>query len=162
MAIRKIREVPDPILYKKSREVEKVDERIKELINDLMDTMYESDGVGLAAVQVGVRRRVLVIDDRDGNILKMVNPEITFHEGNQLGKEGCLSVPGYQGDVERYEKVRVKYLDETGEEKEIEAEDFLARIIQHEYDHLEGIIYTDVAKHVEEQHVEEQLETEEI
>lgn len=149
MAIRKIREVPDPILYKKSREVEKVDERIKELINDLMDTMYESDGVGLAAVQVGVRRRVLVIDDRDGNILKMVNPEITFHEGNQLGKEGCLSVPGYQGDVERYEKIKVKYLDETGAEKEIEAEEYLARIIQHEYDHLEGIIYTDVAKNVE-------------
>ncbi|KXO17041.1 peptide deformylase [Peptoniphilus sp. GNH] len=148
MAIRNIRQVPDPILRKESRPVEVIDDRIKELIEDMMDTMYADKGVGLAAVQVGVRKRILVIDDREGNVYKMINPQIVFHEGSETGLEACLSVPGFQGEVERYKKLRMKFLDENGKEQEVEAEDFLARIMQHELDHLNGVVYTDRADNV--------------
>ncbi len=142
MAIRQIRYVGDPILRKKSREVTEVSERIRTLIEDMIDTMYENKGVGLAAPQVGVLRRVVVIDIGDGPI-KLINPEIIETEGEYIDIEGCLSVPNRAGTVKRPERVKVKYLDETGEEKTIEGTGLLAKALCHEIDHLNGILFID-------------------
>ena len=142
MAIRQIRYVGDPILRKKSREVTEVSERIRTLIEDMVDTMYENKGVGLAAPQVGVLRRVVVIDIGDGPI-KLINPEIIETEGEYIDIEGCLSVPNRAGTVKRPERVKVKYLDETGEEKTIEGTGLLAKALCHEIDHLNGILFID-------------------
>lgn len=145
MAKLQIRIDGDPILRKKSRKVEVFDDDLQQLIDDMYDTMYEADGVGLAAVQIGKLKRLIVLDDYEETKLVLINPECVAEEGSCEAMEGCLSVPDRMGKVERYEKVKINYMDEKGEEKTLEAEDFLARIIQHEMDHLEGILYTDRA-----------------
>ncbi len=158
MAVRVIRLDSDPILRKKSRHIDEINDRTLELLDDLVDTMVEAEGVGLAAPQIGVLRRAVVVDVGDGPI-KMVNPVIVSDEGEEIQPEGCLSVPGYTGLVERPLKISVKYTDEKGEEVILEAEELLARAICHEIDHLEGILYTDKATDI--QRIVEEEENEE-
>lgn len=146
MAILKIRTDEDPILRKKSREVDTFDDNLKQLIDDMYETMYDAEGVGLAAVQIGKLKRMLVIDDYEGSKLVMINPKRIEESGDVEALEGCLSVPERVGKVKRFETVKVEYQTADGEETEIEAEGFLARIIQHEMDHLDGILYTDLAE----------------
>lgn len=144
MALRKIRLDGDEILRKKSKIVEKLDEKIKTLIEDMVETMYHADGVGLAAPQVGMLKRIIVIDVGDENgIIKLINPEIIEAEGKQVDEEGCLSVPQVRGMVERPEMVKVKALNEDGEEITLDGEGLLARALCHEIDHLNGILFTD-------------------
>ncbi len=142
MAIRKLRVEGDSILRKKSREVEKIDGRLLELLNDMLETMYENDGVGLAAVQVGILRRIVVINIGEGPI-KLINPFIVEKTGSQIFTEGCLSVPDKNGDVERPEKVVVKYMDENGENQTVAGEGLMAVCLSHELDHLNGILFID-------------------
>lgn len=130
------------ILRKKSREVETIDERILTLLDDMAETMYAANGVGLAAPQVGVLKRVVVIDIGDG-LIELINPVITYKKGEQIDAEGCLSVPGKSGTVSRPEKVMVRALNRNGEEINIEGVGLLARALCHEIDHLSGKIYTD-------------------
>lgn len=146
MAKLQIRIDGDPILRKKSRKVETFDDSLKQLIDDMYDTMYGAEGVGLAAVQIGKLKRLIVLDDYEGTKMVLINPELVAEEGSCEAMEGCLSVPERMGKVERFEKVKINYMNEEGEEKALEAEDFLARIIQHEMDHLDGILYTDRAE----------------
>ena len=147
MALRTIRIQGDPVLTKKCREITEMTPKIKELIDDMLDTMYEANGVGLAAPQVGILKRIFVVDcgDEEGNSVPYVfiNPEIIDRAGIQAGYEGCLSVPGKSGMVTRANNVKVKALDENMEEFELEAEGLLARCILHENDHLDGVMYVD-------------------
>lgn len=148
MAVRKIRMMGDEILTKTSREIKEVNDKIKTLINDMLETMYEAQGVGLAAPQVGVLKRIAVVDvseEADSPIV-LINPVILETDGEQRGSEGCLSVPGKVGIVTRPDYVRVKALDENMEETEIEATGLLARALIHEVDHLEGKIYVDLVE----------------
>ncbi len=145
MALRNIREIGDDILYKKAKEVKEITEKTRELIDDMLETMYEADGVGLAAPQVGILKRIAVIDvtaEQDSPIV-LVNPEIIHTEGEQRGSEGCLSVPGKAGIVTRPNVVRVRAFDETMQEFEIEGEELLARALIHEIEHLDGELYVD-------------------
>ncbi len=144
MAIRNIRVEGDPILYKTSKEVTELNRRNRELIEDMLDTMYDANGVGLAAPQVGVLKRIVVIDvsENGDEPMILINPVITEKDGEQTGAEGCLSVPGKHGTVTRAEHVVCKALDENMKERTIEGNGLLARAIQHELDHLEGVIYT--------------------
>ncbi|MBQ8184730.1 MAG: peptide deformylase [Lachnospiraceae bacterium] len=142
MAIRKVRELGDEVLRKKSREVTEMTPRIQELIDDMFDTMYETMGVGLAAPQVGILKRIVVIDVDDNPII-MINPEILETRDSQTGSEGCLSVPGKAGIVTRPNYVRARAYDENMELYEIEGTELLARAICHELDHLDGIVYVD-------------------
>lgn len=142
MALRIIREEGDLVLRKKSKLVEKIDEKIIALLNDMADTMYHADGVGLAAPQIGILKRIIVIDVGEG-IIELINPEIIEINGTQFGDEGCLSVPGKYGKVTRPKHVKVKALNRNGEEIIIEGEDLLARALCHEIDHLEGILFVD-------------------
>ena len=142
MAIRNIRIEGDPILRKKSKTVEKIDERVLTLIEDMKETMYKADGVGIAAPQVGILKRVVVIDIGDG-LIELINPEIIETEGEYLDNEGCLSVPGECGDVLRPYRVKVRAQNRFGETVEIEGEELLARAFCHEIDHLDGILYVD-------------------
>ena len=142
MAIRNIREEGDELLRKVSRPVEKMSGRIQTLIDDMLDTMYEAEGVGLAAPQVGILRRLFVVDIGEGPIV-MINPEIVETSGEQEGPEGCLSVPGYQGTVIRPNYVKMRGLDRDMNPYTIEAEEFLARALCHEFDHLNGTLYID-------------------
>ena len=147
MATRNIRELGDDVLRKDTKPVKDISRRTRILIEDMFDTMYEANGVGLAAPQVGVLKKIFVVDvgDEEGNKVPFVfiNPEIIDREGVQVDFEGCLSVPGKSGKVARAEKVRVKAFNKDMEEFELEAEGFLARAIQHEYDHLNGVVYVD-------------------
>lgn len=143
MALRNIREFGDPVLNKVCLPIKEMTDRNRELINDMFETMYEANGVGLAAPQVGVLKRVFVIDVTGEDPLVFINPEITEASGSQTGYEGCLSLPGKTGTVTRPQKVRAKALDIDMKPFEIEAEDLLARAICHEYDHLEGHLYTE-------------------
>ena len=145
MAIRTIRELGDEVLTKKCKEVTKMTLRTKILINDMLDTMYEAMGVGLAAPQVGILKRIVVIDVGDGPIVKL-NPQIIEQSGEQTGEEGCLSVPGKAGVVTRPNYVKVKALNEEMEEIELEGEGLLARAFCHEIDHLEGKMYVELAE----------------
>lgn len=142
MAIRQLRYEGDPILRKKSREITEINDRIIVLLDDMLETMYENEGVGLAAPQVGVLRKAIVIDIGEGPI-KLTNPEIIEEDGEVIDVEGCLSVPDRSGKVKRPERVKVKYVDETGEEKIIEGTGLLAKALCHEIDHLHGILYID-------------------
>lgn len=146
MAIRNIRLDGDDILRKTSRPVKAVDDRTLELIDDMFDTMYEANGVGLAAPQVGVLKRIVVIDVGDGEPLCLINPEITEADGEQTGDEGCLSLPGKVGRVTRPMHVVCKAYDENMEEFTVEAEELLARAICHELDHLDGRLYKDLVE----------------
>ncbi|MBO5483650.1 MAG: peptide deformylase [Lachnospiraceae bacterium] len=143
MAIRTIRTIGDDLLYHKSKEVKEITPRIKTLIDDMLDTMYEAQGVGLAAPQVGVLKRVVVIDvTPEGNQpMILVNPEIVEMSGEQTGYEGCLSVPGKMGMVTRANYCKVKAYNENMEEIFVEGEELLARALQHEIAHLEGELY---------------------
>ena len=143
MALRQIREQGDPCLSKECKPVKKMTERTLELIDDMFETMYENDGCGIAAPQVGILKQICVVDVGDGEQYLFINPEITLSEGAATDNEGCLSVPGYTGAVERATHIIVKAYDENLEPFELEASDFLARAIQHEIDHLHGVLYTD-------------------
>ena len=143
MALRNLRYEGDELLRKKSREVAVVDDRIRTLMNDMLETMYENEGVGLAAPQVGILKRVVVIDVEDGNVYKMINPKIIKIDGEQIEQEGCLSVTEKRGMVSRPANVTVEYTDENGEKVELEAEGLLARCICHEIDHLNGVLFID-------------------
>lgn len=142
MALRNVIKYGDELLRKKSRKVDSVNGRVLTLLNDMEETLYKEQGVGLAAPQVGVLKRVVVIDIGEG-ILKLINPEIIHSEGSYIDVEGCLSIPGTQGEVKRPQKVTVKALNEKGEEVVIEGEDLLARAFCHEIDHLDGILFVD-------------------
>lgn len=141
MALRKVRIQGDPVLEKKCKEVKEMTPRIQELIDDMLDTMYEENGVGLAAPQVGVLKRIVVIDIGEGPIV-LINPVIEETDGTQSGYEGCLSLPGKSGIVTRPNYAKVRALDENMEEFILEGEELMARAICHECDHLEGIMYT--------------------
>ncbi len=150
MAIREIRKDGDDILTKKCREVEKVDEKIIELGQDMLDTMYKNDGIGLAASQVGILKRVIVYDvsyigedgKKEGHIL--INPKITSRSKSMIEvEEGCLSFPDIYDNVLRHEKVTVEYIDIDGKKKKINARDIEAVVLQHEIDHLDGIVFLD-------------------
>ena len=145
MALRKIRELGDEVLTKKCKEVTKMTLRTKILINDMLDTMYEAMGVGLAAPQVGILKRIVVIDVGDGPII-LINPVIVEQSGEQTGEEGCLSVPGKAGVITHPNHVKVKALNEEMEEIELEGEGLLARAFCHEIDHLEGKMYVELAE----------------
>ncbi|MBO5469152.1 MAG: peptide deformylase [Lachnospiraceae bacterium] len=145
MAIRQIRFDGDDILRKKCKEVKEMTDRIRTLIDDMFDTMYEANGVGLAAPQVGILKRIVVIDVDYENPYVLINPVIIERDGEQTGDEGCLSLPGKVATVTRPNHVICKCLNEDMEEIEIEGEGLLARAICHELDHLDGILYKDVA-----------------
>ena len=145
MALRTIRVEGDPVLTKISRPVDKMTPRIHDLITDMLDTMYEAMGVGLAAPQVGILKRIVVIDVGDGPII-LINPEIIEKSGEQTGDEGCLSVPGMSGQVTRPDHVKVKALNEDMEEVIYEGEGLLARAFCHELDHLDGHMYTELVE----------------
>jgi peptide deformylase len=145
MAIREIRKYPDPVLRKKAAPVKIIDGDIRKLVDDMVDTMYAEPGVGLAAPQIGVSLRVVVIDVGDDNPIALVNPEIVKRSGERTCDEGCLSVPGYRGEITRSVKVLAQGLDPyTGKEVRIKAEDnLLAEALEHEIDHVNGILYID-------------------
>ncbi|MCI8709307.1 MAG: peptide deformylase [Dorea sp.] len=145
MAIRKIREIGDEVLSKRCKEVTKMNLRTKILINDMLDTMYEGMGVGLAAPQVGILKRIAVVDIGDGPIV-LINPEVIEEDGEQTGEEGCLSVPGKAGVVTRPNHVKVRTLTEDMEETVIEGEELLARALCHEIDHLDGKLYVNLVE----------------
>ena len=145
MALRTIRVQGDSVLTKKSRPVDKMTPRIGELITDMLDTMYEAMGVGLAAPQVGILKRIVVIDVGEGPIV-LINPEILETSGEQTGDEGCLSVPGMAGQVTRPNYVKVKAMDEDMNEVIYEGTELLARAFCHEIDHLDGKMYTDLVE----------------
>ena len=141
MAIRTIVKVGDPVLAKKCRAVEKIDDRIITLLDDMIDTLYDSGGVGLAAPQVGVLKRIAVIDIGEG-LIELINPEIVSQDGMQNDLEGCLSLPGKWGYVERPNKVKVRAMDRRGDMYEYEGEGLLARAFCHEIEHLDGILFS--------------------
>ena len=145
MALRTIRVEGDPVLTKISRPVDKMTPRIQDLITDMLDTMYEAMGVGLAAPQVGILKRIVVIDVGDGPII-LINPEIIEKSGEQTGDEGCISVPGMSGQVTLPDHVKVKALNEDMEEVVYEGEGLLARAFCHELDHLDGHMYTELVE----------------
>lgn len=157
MALRKIREIGDPCLTKKCREVENFDKKLHTLLDDMKDTLIESNGVGLAAPQVGILRRVVVIDlGEENGIIELINPVITHTEGSYTDIEGCLSVPGKAGEVERPQKATVRAFDRNGEEFEFTGENLYARCICHECDHLDGKLYVEkVIRFVEPEYEEE-------
>lgn len=142
MAIRQIRVQGDEVLEKVCRPVKEITPRIATLIEDMIDTMYEYDGVGLAAPQVGILRRIAVIDVGEGPIV-LVNPEVIETSGEQTGEEGCLSLPGKSGQVTRPNYAKVRAFNENMEEYEVEGEELLARALLHEIDHLDGHMYTE-------------------
>lgn len=147
MAILEVKTAGDPVLKKVCEDVKKIDKRIKKLLDDMAETMYSMEGVGIAAPQVGVPIRAVVIDV-DKKKYEMINPEIIYREGSVVDSEGCLSCPDLYGEVERAEKVRVKFTTRFHKEKELEAEGLLARCIQHETDHLNGRLFIDIAKNI--------------
>ncbi len=148
MAAREIKVYPEQILRKVSNPVNKITSEVRELIDDMLDTIHgDTPGVGLAAVQIGVLKRVITIDpslgDDEKQVMVLINPELDEFEGNSLFEEGCLSVPEYYAEIERVEKIHVKALDKQGNEQEFSTDGLLARIIQHEMDHLNGKLFID-------------------
>lgn len=152
MALRNVVVEGDQILRKKSREITEITDRIKTTLEDMLETMEDKGGVGIAGPQVGVMRRMFVAkpypEESPEEIYFMINPEIYEMEGEQEGEEGCLSVPGVQGTVVRPQKIKMKAQDMDGNWHDYEFEDFAARVMCHEYDHLEGILYTDKATEI--------------
>lgn len=145
MAKLKIMIAGDPVLRDIAKPVERIDKKLQRLLKDMAETMYAADGVGLAAPQVGVSKRVVVIDVGDG-LYELINPVIVKKEGSVLGSEGCLSVPDYEGEVERADYVECEFTDKTGQRMLLSANGLLAVCIQHELDHLDGILFIDKAK----------------
>ena len=148
MTIRKILTEPDPFLRQKSKKVERVDDETRSLMNDMLETMYDAPGIGLAAIQIGIPKRIIVLDiSKDPKKKKpmyFINPEKIYTSEDQATyEEGCLSVPGQFAEIDRPDKCHIKYLDYNGNAKELKAEGLLATCIQHEMDHLEGILFID-------------------
>ena len=143
MAIRQVRTLGEDVLRATAKEVTEVTPRIRELIQDMFDTMYDSNGVGLAAPQVGIRKRIVVIDVTGEDPIALINPKILTSDGEQTGYEGCLSVPGKSGIVTRANHVVVEAYNQDMEKITVEGEELMARALQHEIDHLEGIMYVD-------------------
>lgn len=143
MAVRPILTHPNPLLRQRSKRVRAVDESVERLIDDMVETMRQGNGVGLAAPQIGVLLRVIVIELPEEDVIVLVNPEIVRRSGERLVEEGCLCLPGYKGEITRSEKVTVKGLDRHGKEIRIKGEDLLAQVLQHEIDHLSGVLYVD-------------------
>ena len=148
MALRNIVVQGDPVLNTVCRPVKEVDDHIRQLLDDMADTMHHANGVGLAGPQVGVLRRVIVVQVDDEHLYKVVNPVITSQQGDQYDEEGCLSVPGQQGWVHRPERIVVEGLGSEGEPFKLVAEGFLARAFCHEIDHLDGILYVTKAENL--------------
>lgn len=165
MALRKLRLDEDPILRKVSKEVKDITPRIETLVGDMFETMYKEQGVGLAAPQVGILKRIAVVDIYDGNRYVMINPEILEVNGEQKGVEGCLSFPGRIGEVTRPNYVKVEATNLNGERYIIEGEGLLARAMLHEIDHLNGKVFVDIAENLrydyEDDEVEESPDSEE-
>lgn len=155
MAFRNIREIGDPILNQRAKEVREMTPNLRALIEDMVETMRHANGVGLAAPQVGVLKRLVVIECEEGELHVLINPEIVERDGEQTGYEGCLSVPGKTGIVTRPNHVKVKALNENMEPVTVEGEELLARALCHELDHLDGHLYTEMA---EELYTNEELE----
>ena len=147
MAKLKILTAGDPVLRQTAAEVTKIDKKLIKLLKDMAETMYAADGVGLAAPQIGVSKRIVVIDVGDG-IIEMIKPVIVNKEGSVVGGEGCLSVPEYEGEVERAEKVECEFTDRSGKRYLIETDGLLAIAIQHELDHLDGVLFIDKAQSI--------------
>ena len=143
MGLRKIMTVKEPCLHKVCRPVEKFDGKLHRLLDDMKETLAEANGVGLAAPQVGILRRVVVVDTGE-EMLELVNPELLETSGEQVGSEGCLSVPGKYGIVKRPNYAKVRAYDRDGNEFEVEGEELMARCFFHELDHLDGIVYTEI------------------
>lgn len=144
MAVYNVVTVPDPVLRATALPVTKVNEGVLRVLDNMRDTMYAADGVGLAAPQIGISKRIIVVDPGD-NLIELVNPEIIFSEGEQIHSEGCLSAPDLVGLVKRAEKVIVKGINRENQEVEIIGTNLLARVLQHEIDHLDGILFIDKA-----------------
>ena len=147
MTIQKILTYPDPVLRIKAEPVTQFDDSLQPLITDMAETMYDAPGIGLAAPQIGVSRQIIVVDisrnEDEQRFMVMVNPEIIAHEGSQLNEEGCLSVLELAAQVKRYQKITVRYQDLEGREQELPAEDRFAVVLQHEIDHLHGVLFID-------------------
>lgn len=148
MSIINIYQYPDPVLRKKTEKITVFDEKITKLVEDMLDTMYDAPGVGLAAPQIGQSLKLIVVDiseSKDGpkQHMALINPEITDHEGKQIDEEGCLSVPELTANVKRYQKITVSYQDLQGQPQELSTEDRFAVVLQHEIDHLNGILFVD-------------------
>ena len=144
MAVLEVVQIGNPVLKAKAEPVEKINKQILKILYDMADTMYASDGVGLAAPQIGVSKRIIIVDIGEG-LIELINPEIVSAEGSVVDQEGCLSVAGFFGDVARAQKVVVQGLNRQGKRVKIKAVDFLARALQHEIDHLEGRLFVDLA-----------------
>lgn len=147
MSVYKIVEMGDPILREKAKNVPKITPNILKLLDNMADTMYAADGVGLAAPQIGISKRAIVVDIGEG-LIELLNPELVAKEGQETDVEGCLSIPGVSGEVPRYAKVIVRGLNRHGEEVEHQAEGLLSRCFQHEIDHLEGVLFVEKAVEV--------------
>ena len=158
MGLRKIMTVKEPCLHKVCRPVEKFDGKLHRLLDDMKETLAEANGVGLAAPQVGILRRVVVVDTGE-DMLELVNPELLETSGEQVGSEGCLSVPGKYGIVKRPNYAKVRAYDRDGNEFEVEGEELMARCFCHELDHLDGIVYTEIMeRYLTEEEMKEQSE----
>ncbi len=158
MGLRKIMTVKEPCLHKVCRPVEKFDGKLHKLLDDMKETLAEANGVGLAAPQVGILRRVVVVDTGE-EMLELVNPELLETSGEQVGSEGCLSVPGKYGIVKRPNYAKVRAYDRDGNEFEVEGEELMARCFCHELDHLDGIVYTEIMeRYLTEEEMKEQSE----
>jgi len=161
MAIRKILTEPDPLLRQISHEIEVVDDEIRKLMDDMLETMYVAPGIGLAAIQIGVPKRVMIIDlskEEEKKPLYFVNPKVIVKsKNNSTYEEGCLSVPGQFAEVDRPDKCHVSYLDYNGQKKELKAAGLLATCIQHEMDHLEGILFIDYLSKLKKNYIVKKL-----
>jgi len=161
MAVRPIRTVPDPILRQRAKRIKKIDKSIQKLVSDMRETLTSANGVGLAAPQVGLSLRVIVISiphqDQKNDDYCFINPEVVRRTGERVVREGCLSIPGYIGEIKRSEQIRVKGIDANGKELKLRAEGLLAEALEHEIDHLNGVLYVD---HLESQDKLQKMESE--
>jgi peptide deformylase len=144
MAVFKVVEIGDPVLREKAKKITKITDALQQLLDDMAETMYAANGVGLAAPQVGLSKRVIVVDAGEG-LYQLINPEIIEARGNQMDREGCLSIPGIWGEVIRAAEIKVRAQNRDGKTIVIEAAELFARVLQHEIDHLDGILFVDKA-----------------
>ena len=144
MAILEVVQIGNPVLNQKAEPISKINKQVLKILDDMLDTMYSADGLGLAAPQLGISKRIIVVDIGEG-LIELINPEIVSAEGTAVDQEGCLSVAGFLGDVTRAQKVVVQGLNRKGKKVRIKAKDLLARALQHEIDHLEGRLFVEIA-----------------